>query len=161
MRNDLFQTATELEQNGEIAHASMIYEALSSTDARAALNLGTIHYKRGKFERAEELYRRATTVAPDYALGFYNLGNALDELKYTVEATEAYETAIRLDPRCLDAHYNLALSLDATGERRRAVKHWRAYVRLDSTGPHADHARISIRRTIAVDSLMIVWRGAA
>jgi tetratricopeptide (TPR) repeat protein len=160
MKRDLFNAAIELEQNGEIDQAMMLYEAIRSTDARAALNLGTIHYRLEEFERAEQLYRQATELAPDYALAWFNLGNALDELKQPALALKAYETSIKMDPRYADAHYNLALALYTTGEPRRAIRHWRAYVLLDPTSLWSDHARTAIRKTIEADHLMIVWRAA-
>jgi len=73
-------------------------------------------------------------------LAFFDLGNVLDELQRLDESIAAYRRAVALAPRYADAHYNLALAYERTGEHRHALRHWQAYVRLDNTGPWADHA---------------------
>ncbi len=47
------------------------------------------------------------------------------------DATVAYQKAVALVPQYADAHYNLALAYERQGQRRRALRHWLAYVRLD------------------------------
>ncbi|MGB6871118.1 MAG: tetratricopeptide repeat protein, partial [Acidobacteriaceae bacterium] len=93
-----------------------------------------------------------------YALAFFDLGNALDELQRLPEAVEAYKSAIRLAPTYADAHYNLALAYERSNERRRALRHWRAYVKLDPVGPWSNHARLQVRKILDREELTIVWR---
>ena len=66
--------------------------------------------------------------------------------------------AIALAPRYADAHYNLALAYERKSERRPALRHWQAYMRLDNRGPWADHARGQIRKLLGRENLAIVWR---
>ena len=126
--------------------------------APAYINLGTIHFHLRQFGRAEELYRRATVADPGYVLAFFDLGNVLDELERPDESIAAYQQAVALSPRYADAHYNLALAYERKGERRPALRHWQAYVRLDSSGPWADHARGQIRKLLDREKLSIAWR---
>jgi tetratricopeptide (TPR) repeat protein len=74
------------------------------------------------------------------------------------EAIEAYSQAIALVPQYADAHYNLALAFERQGERRRALRHWMAYTRLDPVGPWAAHAKGQARKILAVEKLRIVSR---
>ena len=74
-------------------------------------------------------------------LAYFDLGNVLDELERLDESIAAYGKAVTLSPRYADAHYNLALAYERTGQHRPALRHWRAYVKLDNRGPWADHAR--------------------
>jgi tetratricopeptide (TPR) repeat protein len=111
-----------------------------------------------QFVRAEELYRRATEKDPAYVLAFFDLGNVLDELERPEESIAAYERAVALAPRYADAHYNLALAYERRGERRAALRHWEAYVKLDRSGPWADHARSQIRKLLDTEKLTILWR---
>ena len=53
------------------------------------------------------------------------------------EAIQTYSTALQLAPTYADAHYNLALAYEKIKEPRKALKHWRAYVKLDTVGPWA------------------------
>ncbi len=157
----LFMQAVQLEEKSELDPAAEIYEMVMRLDphhAPSAINLGTICYNRRAFRRAEELYRSATVSDPGYALAFFDLGNVLDELERLPEAVEAYRTAIRLVPKYADAHYNLALAYERVGERRRALRHWSVYLKLDPVGPWASHARTQARKILAREKLTIVHR---
>jgi tetratricopeptide (TPR) repeat protein len=157
----LFLRAVQLEESGKIEEATECYEQLLHLDqhhAPSSINLGTICYNRRAFRRAEELYRRATVSDPGYALAFFDLGNVLDELERLPDAIEAYRNAIRLVPKYADAHYNLALAYERVGERRRALRHWTMYLKLDPVGPWANHARAQARKILSREKLTIVHR---
>jgi len=83
----------------------------------------------------------------------------LDEMLRLDEAISAYRRAIELVPQYADAHYNLALAVERTGERRRALRHWMAYARLDPVGPWAAHAKSQARKILSMERLGIVSRG--
>jgi len=140
---DRFLAAVRAEEAGEKHRAIALYEEILEVDAAYAaayINLGTINFHLCQYGRAEQLYRRATEVDPAYVLAFFDLGNVLDELERPDESIAAYRQAVSLSPRYADAHYNLALAYERKGERRKALRHWQCYVRLDNTGPWADHA---------------------
>ncbi len=158
---DLFLQAIRHEDAAEIDQAVSLYERIlerAPEHAAACINLGTICYNRRQFLRAEQLYRRATHADPGYALAFFDLGNVLDELKRLPEAIAAYRTAIGLSPTYADAHYNLALACERTGERRMALRHWTAYLKLDSSSRWAIHARKQVRTILDREGLSIVHR---
>ena len=122
----------------------------------AHINLGTIYYNREQFVEAESHYRAAIQCDPRYALAWFDLGNVLDETARMTEAIRAYETAIALAPTYADAHYNLALAHERNREPRKALRHWRAYRKLDTQGPWAVHAYNSIQRILKADRLKLV-----
>jgi tetratricopeptide (TPR) repeat protein len=158
---ELFLDAIRCEDASDLDRACLLYEQILSAKpdhAAACINLGTICYNRRQFVRAEDLYRRATVADPQYALAFFDLGNVLDELKRLPEAIEAYRNAIRLVATYADAHYNLALALERTGEPRSALRHWTAYLKLDSSSRWAAHARRQIRKILDRESLSIIHR---
>ncbi len=157
----LFMQAVQMEEAGKNEEASVLYEQVLSMDpehAPSCINLGTICYNQRQFLRAEQLYRRATLADGDYALAFFDLGNVLDELQRLPEAIEAYRKAIRLAPKYADAHYNLALAYERSAERRRALRHWTAYLRLDGSGQWAKHARDQVAKILDREKLKIVFR---
>ena len=156
----LFLEGVRREEQGQLDEAAALYQQTLELGehAPAAINLGTILYNQREFHRAELLYRRATVASPDYALAFFDLGNALDELQRLPEGIEAYRMAIRLAPGYADAHYNLALAYERSGERRRALRHWKAYAKLDPVGPWANHARLQARKILDREGLAIAWR---
>lgn len=160
---EMFVRAVGLEEKASTAsEAVQIYEEilrLKADHAPACINLGTIHYNQRDFAAAERMYRMATEADPEYALAFFDLGNVLDEMQRLNDAIAAYQAAIRLVPGYADAHYNLALAYERQGERRRALRHWTAYARLDPVGPWAMHAKGQSKKILAMERLSIVCRG--
>jgi tetratricopeptide (TPR) repeat protein len=159
---DMFLRAVHLEENpATIPQAMEIYQeilAIRPEHAPALINLGTIHYNLRRYEQAEQHYRKATVADPEYALAFFDLGNVLDEMQRLTDATAAYQKAVALVPQYADAHYNLALAYERQGQRRRALRHWLAYVRLDPVGPWAKHAKEQARKILNTEKLSIVSR---
>jgi tetratricopeptide (TPR) repeat protein len=134
---------------------------LEPAHAAAFINLGTLHYNRQDFTQAENFYRKAIAADARYALAYFDLGNVLDETGRLAEAVEAYKTAITIAPTYADAHYNLALAYEKLRQPRKALAHWRAYIKLDSVGPWATHARGQMQRILKDEKLMIVARRTA
>jgi tetratricopeptide (TPR) repeat protein len=159
---EMFLRAVQLEEDAStIPVAMQMYETILGVrpeHAPSLINLGTIHYNRREFGQAETMYRRATFADPEYALAFFDLGNVLDEMQRLAEATTAYQKAVALVPQYADAHYNLALAYERQGQRRRALRHWLTYVRLDPVGPWANHAQGQARKILSAEKLSIVSR---
>jgi tetratricopeptide (TPR) repeat protein len=131
---------------------------LDPNHAAAHINLGTLYYNRQDYTLAEEHYRRAVAIDPRYALAHFDLGNVLDETGRLQEAIQSYKHAIQLAPTYADAHYNLALAYEKLKSPRKALLHWRTYVRLDTSGPWSIHAQNQIRKTLAEEGLKVVYR---
>lgn len=159
---EMFLLAVKQEENpSTLAKAVEIYEAILAVKpahAAALINLGTIHYNRREYTAAERLYRTAAEADPEYALAFFDLGNVLDELQRLADATAAYQRAVMLVPQYADAHYNLALAYERQGEKRKALRHWVTYVRLDASGPWSAHARSQAKKILATEKMRIVSR---
>ncbi len=159
---EMFLRAVRLEEvESTRGEAAELYERILDQrpgHAASAINLGTIRYGQRNFGEAERLYRAATVADPEYALAFFDLGNVLDEMKRLDDAILAYRRAIALVPEYADAHYNLALAYERQGERRRALRHWLMYVRLDPVGPWANHAKGQARKIMSSERLTIVAR---
>jgi len=159
---EMFLRAVQLEENpATLREAIALYEEILvvlPTHAPSCINLGTIHYNQRLYRQAEAFYRRATEADPEYALAFFDLGNVLDELQRLGDAIVAYQTAIKLVPQYADAHYNLALAYERKGEKRRALRHWLMYMRLDPVGPWAGHAKAQARKIMSGERLRIVSR---
>jgi len=131
---------------------------LEPNHAAAHINLGTLYYNRRDFGAAEQHYRQAVASDPRYALAYFDLGNVLDETGRIAEAVKAYTTAIQLAPTYADAHYNLALAYERLRQPRSALPHWKTYLKLDTSGPWAVHARNQVARILEADKLKIVFK---
>jgi tetratricopeptide (TPR) repeat protein len=159
---ELFARGIALEEDPrQQTQAIATYQRVLQLDpdhAAAHINLGTLYYNRQDFVLAEEHYRRAVAIDPRYALAYFDLGNVLDETGRVDEAISAYQTALQLAPTYADAHYNLALAYEKIKEPRKALKHWRAYTKLDTVGPWAIHARNQVKRILQGDGLKLVFK---
>ncbi len=160
--SEYFARGVSLEEDPRSqAEAIAAYKKVVELDPRHAaayINLGTLYYNRQDYARAESHYRKAVEVDPRYALAYFDLGNVLDETGRVGDAIAAYKTALQLAPTYADAHYNLALAYEKIRQPRPALQHWRAYVRLDSSGPWSTHAKNQIRRILESEGLKVVYR---
>ncbi len=160
--HDLFARGVSLEDDPlSQDEAIATYEKVLVIEPRHAashINLGTIFYHRREFEAAERHYRRAIEIDCRYALAYFDLGNVLDETSRLEEAIDAYKTAIMLAPTYADAHYNVALAYEKLRLPRRALPHWRAYLKLDANGPWSTYARNQVRKILEADKLKLVFR---
>jgi tetratricopeptide (TPR) repeat protein len=158
---EFFSRGVELEDDPASQQEAMdCYQRVLSLEpghAAAHINLGTIHYNRREFELAERHYRLAIETDRRYALAHFNLGNVLDETGRMNEAVQEYRTALLLATTYADAHYNLALAYEKLREPRLALRHWRAYLKLDQNGPWSTHAKNEVRKILASDKLKIVY----
>jgi len=159
--SDFFARGVALEEDPASQTEAIQYYGkvllLEPQHAPAHINLGTIFYNRHEFGLAERHYRAAIEADPRYALAHFDLGNVLDETGRISSAIESYKTALILAPTYADAHYNLALAYEKCREPRKALYHWRSYVRLDRTGPWSVHAWNQIRKILANDRLKLVY----
>lgn len=158
---ELFAKGVTLEEDpARQDEALLVYQKVLDMDpnhAAAHINLGTLYYNRQDYAQAEKHYRSAIAIDPRYALAYFDLGNVLDETGRVEEAIATYKAAIQLAPTYADAHYNLALAYEKIREPRKALKHWRTYVRLDTVGPWSVHARHQIQRILQSDKLKLVF----
>lgn len=150
--------ALEEDPNTQPDAIAAYHQVLEIQPAHAAahINLGTLYYNRQDFTLAEKHYREAIESDPRYSLAYFDLGNVLDETGRVHEAIQTYKTALQLAPTYADAHYNLALAYEKVREPRKALKHWQAYVKLDTSGPWSVHARSQIKRILQADGLKLV-----
>lgn len=157
-----FARGIALEENpathGEALAAYHKVLDLDPVHAAAHINLGTLYYNRQEFALAEHHYRKAIESDPRYSLAYFDLGNVLDETGRVHEAIQIYKTALQLAPTYADAHYNLALAFEKIREPRKALKHWQAYVKLDTAGPWSVHAQSQIKRILQADVLKLVYK---
>ena len=69
--------------------------------------------QQGRSAEAEELFRAALAIEPDYAAAHSNLGNALQALGHLDEAIVSYRRALELMPDSPGIHANLGVALRA------------------------------------------------
>ncbi len=103
----------------------------------AAYQEGAALYQQGRARDA--VPRLITAVKADQRndKAWSLLGQIYIEVGMDAEAMKALQQAVRLNPRNAEAHVNLGGLYDARGDSRRAVEHYRTYLKLAPNGRFA------------------------
>ena len=88
-------------------------------------NLGTAHYRRGRWAEAIGCYEEALRLGPVTAQMHYNLGLALDAAGRGEEAMAEYAEAVKILPYFAQAHTKRARLLIERGRSEEALEHLR------------------------------------
>jgi tetratricopeptide (TPR) repeat protein len=132
LAHDWFERAIALEAY-DAAAAIAAYERVLAADSsmvEAYINLGRLLHHVGRLEEAERLYGDGIKACGENPKLLYNFGVLLEDMERKAQAAQAYEAALRGDPRLADCCYNLALLCEALGKPREAIRYMAQYRRL-------------------------------
>ena len=101
--------------------------------------LGCGQFKQGYPLLAESAHRRCIALDPEYAAGYSNLGNVLNQLGKFEEAEEAHKNSIELDPTDATLQNNLGALYDELGRYDEARKHFQKAFDLDPNYASAEY----------------------
>jgi tetratricopeptide (TPR) repeat protein len=76
-------------------------------DSEVTFTLGLMGKREGRYDQAEEYYRKAVQIAPQFSEAFCNLGNVYFAKKQTELAITSYNQAVGLSPERGAYYYNL------------------------------------------------------
>jgi tetratricopeptide (TPR) repeat protein len=102
-------------------------------DADVLFERGRIFHKKGRFEDAARLYRQTLGVAPNRVDAINNLGVIYIHEKDYQAAQSNFEKAIRIKPKYVDPHYNMACLYAIKGEILQSLVHLKKAVSLDKS----------------------------
>lgn len=105
------------------------------TLALALTHLGELDGDFAVFLLAEEAFKAALRFAPGSAEINNDLGVLYREMRRLDDAVRVTETAIALDPRFVDAAYNLARYLESLGHVQRARAQYQSFLNLAKADP--------------------------
>ena len=112
--------------------------------------LGWAYFEAGRYGNSVHAYRRATELAPEQAVLWSSLGEAVvmasENDPMPKEAVTAFETAIAKDKADPRARYFLAVRRDLQGDHQGAINDW--FALLADTPPGAPW-EADLRRTIS------------
>lgn len=118
-------------------------------DAEGWQMLGWAYFENGRHADAARAYRRAVKLAPGNATFWSSLGEAVvmasEHDPMPKEAADAFDKAIKLDPKEPRARYFLAVRKDLAKDHEGAIRDWLAL--LADTPPGAPW-EADLRRTI-------------
>jgi tetratricopeptide (TPR) repeat protein len=131
-------------RHGVESAAQQALQALADGVEHAALlNLvATARYGEGRFEEAAHLLERARELAPEDPHVLNSLGVCLQALGQADAALQAYDGALRVDPRMAQAHFNRGTLLEDLNDIKGARSAYDRAAALDPayTGPLASLA---------------------
>ncbi|NQT75880.1 MAG: tetratricopeptide repeat protein [Candidatus Omnitrophica bacterium] len=90
--------------------------------------------ERGDIDAAITWYQKATTMDPEYAAPYNDLGILFEAKGWLDRAELAYQKALSIDPNYEEAHTNLALLYERKGELEKAAFHWMRRYKLGKPG---------------------------
>jgi len=110
------------------------FAAAQPADPQAPFFYGLVLWKEARktqdnanLARAEQLFRRALELQPDFAEVYLQLGMLYNARGERQSALAAFEKAVRADPKSVRAHYQLSLAYRRSGEAARADQERKTY----------------------------------
>lgn len=88
-------------------------------------NLGDALYKQGRYNEALEALKKSYSLAKTNKQKesvYYNVGNTLLKAKKYAESIDAYKNALKINPKDLDAKYNLSYALQMLKNQKNKNK---------------------------------------
>lgn len=104
---------------------------LSPCEAALHFELGTAYRLAGELAPAYEHYCRASELDPSLQPAYLNAGAILEDWQRFDEALPLQETAVKLNPKCPDARYNLGNCRMKLGDAAAAIDDYNEVIRLE------------------------------
>ena len=127
-------------RSGRMHMAAELYQKVlqndpTNPDALYLLALWSIAH--GEYEQAANHLSKATTSFPDFKEAWCHYGTSLRGLGRTEDAVMAFERALELDTRNVDAFFHLGEVCEDMGNSSEAIKNYRAAVSIDKRQDYA------------------------
>ena len=131
-RHPVFRQGEKLEARDGVAAETAYRKAIERDPkfAHAYLDLCAMLGESHHAQAAVSLYDGAIVACPDLALVRFNRALALEDVGRLDEAMASYERSLTLDPSLADAHFNIARLKERRGDSQSALRHLKAYRRL-------------------------------
>lgn len=107
------------------------------SDARKSFTKGMDAFQHHDYQKAADLFQKATAAYPQYDVAYDNLGVAYMQLKQPDKAREAFEHAVQLNDKNADAERNYARLLIAGKEYPLAVEVLKKSLMVEPQNPSA------------------------
>ncbi|MBI4699404.1 MAG: tetratricopeptide repeat protein [Nitrospirae bacterium] len=107
---------------------------LYSTPDKAYANLAYAFYKKGDYPGSENILQEALMKYPGSAQSNYVLGLVYMQLDRTNDAINKFNYVVEMEPKYIDAHWELANAYLKTGRKEKAMKHFKIVAENDGLG---------------------------
>lgn len=109
LAEEYFRKAKDLLPRAEVGQTGVLHARIAPSHLSVFLNLGNlISQNKSRLAEAEELYRQAIAMRPDYVEAYINRAEILLKMNRTTEAEKVYKMALHFDTRNPDIYYNVS-----------------------------------------------------
>ena len=155
--------AIQHHRGNELEPAERLYRLVLEKDGAhpGALHLlSALLLQQGRNDEVVRLLARPVARAPGQAILAVNLGEAYRRLENFENAADMFRRALKAKPSFAEAHYNLALTLQAMGRLGEAVDSFRSALALKSDFPPAVHVDLAraLGRLDRLDESLAAWQ---
>ena len=134
LANDALQSGLEAQAAGQLDRAATAYNDCLKHEPKNKVclyDLGTVKQAQDDAVAAEADYRLALASDPNYPPAIFNLAIIRADAGSFDEAIGLYREYLKLMPKSADAHFNLGLLLDRTGDTAAGATEIDAALALD------------------------------
>jgi len=93
-------------------------------------NRGILHYEKGEFEIAIELFNQAIELNASNSQYYYNLGLAFVKVSKYDKAIDNFKEALAFNPKDIDAIHNLGIAYSLKGQYNFAIQSYKKAISL-------------------------------
>jgi tetratricopeptide (TPR) repeat protein len=131
---ETFADAVNLHRESRFAQAQQVFEQMlqgAQDNYAEYIRWGDEAYQRGDLQTAEACFRHVLNARPNYADVRNRLGVVLTAQGRDEEAIDQFIAAIRINPRYVEAHINLAIAYYELGYTEQAKAHYQQVLEYD------------------------------
>jgi len=131
---ETFAEAINLHRESRFAQAQQVFEQMlqgAQDNYAEYIRWGDEAYQRGDLQTAEACFRHVLNARPNYADVRNRLGVVLTAQGRDEEAIDQFIAAIRINPRYVEAHINLAIAYYELGYTEQAKAHYQQVLEYD------------------------------
>jgi len=115
----------------------------SSISSEELYNRGILHYEKGEFEIAIELFNQAIELNASNSQFYYNLGLAYVKIKQYDKAVDNFKEALAFNPKDIDAVHNLGIAYSLKSQYNFAIQSYKKAISL-KPNDHEIHNNLGI-----------------
>jgi type IV pilus assembly protein PilF len=109
-------------------------------------NLGLAYFNKGNYRMAEDFYKQALKIEPDFFIALRGLGRTYKALRKTNEAIATFEKAAAISPTSPVIYVDLAEAYELAGDYQNAKTAYERVLQIEPQGPQADQATKGLAR---------------
>ena len=105
----------------------------------------------GNQQRAQELFQKLRTLAPQTETGLYTQAGNFLQAGVPAMALVQYDTIVWMNPGQTNAYYGLGFAASRLGQREKAIEAFNRYLQYDATSQWAEQVRSELQRLQSAD----------